>query len=139
MGSSGGSDFWFQLRDYYERGLYCDLELLAGDSGKTTGPLKCHQLILASVSKSIRSALRSAHKSSTSDDPVFVSLPEFSHETLRHFLNAVYEQLVKEADPATFVVDPELEKSLELRVLPGARAWVREDVLDGVIEHQVRQ
>ena len=129
----GSLDFWTQIREYYQLGLYCDMELLPG--GSKTG-LKCHQLVLGSVSKVIQSALKSAMRSNDSD-PIYITLPEFSYETVQLFLNSVYNQLVTENCGEDFEADVELGKSLELRILPGAKAWAREDILDVAHEHQV--
>ena len=113
------------------------MELLPSDS--KTG-LKCHQIILASVSKAIRSALKSALKSNNGDHPIFVTLPEFGYEAIKAFLDGVYDQLVHVEDYEDgFQVDPELEKSLELRILPGTKPWANEDITDLTIEHEVRK
>ena len=119
-------DFWFEIKDYYERGIYCDMELIPGDY--KTG-LKCHQVVLASVSRAIRSALKMM-SSSNDSDTACVMLPEFSYEVLRSFLDGVYGQLVKEDSGESFLTDLDLNKNLELRILPGTSSWAKEEVID---------
>ena len=89
------SDFWSQIRDYYRQGTFCDLELLPGDS--SVG-LRCHRLVLASLSSVLRSALRAT--SAPSDDAqalTSVLIPDFSHQELKLVLDSIYESLVDQA------------------------------------------
>lgn len=134
-GAEFNHDFWHQIKDYYERGIYCDMELVPGNS--KTG-VKCHQLVLASVSRAVRSALKVMLKSNDSD-PAYVMLPEFSYEALKVFLDGVYGQLVKEeSDGDNFIPEFELNQSLDLRILPGNKNWTKEEILDDPIEVRLK-
>lgn len=122
----GSRDFWIEIKTYYDQGLYTDMELLAGDS--RVG-LRCHQLVMASVSKAIRTSLKSSLATSNdASDPVYVLLPEFTYAELSAFTDAIYHSLAKIEVDNYFDVTGDLSVSLDLRILPGMRAWDKQEL-----------
>ena len=78
--------FWQEIRSFYETRLFCDLELKCDEDG-----LKCHQIVMASISGLVRRALLS---NPVPVDPVVITIPHFPLSSLRALVNSVYRALV---------------------------------------------
>ena len=93
-------DFWTNVRDFYRCGLFCDLELCAAGEKSSNG-IKCHQLVLASISRVLNTSLR-WHFRISHEGPGFctiIVLPDVSGNDLKQLVDNVYDRLAgQEAD-----------------------------------------
>lgn len=104
-------DYWANIQNFYHQGLYCDLELYA--AGSNVG-LKCHKLILASVSKNLNPCLR-LHSRFAEETNMAVVVPETSEFELRALLDCIYDKLNESGFKEDFLrVSPGLTETLGL-------------------------
>lgn len=107
------SEYWNLVRDFYQSGTFCDLELLTED-----GVLKCHQLVLASVSAVLGKCLRRHFRAfpSGSDDnrgSTTVILQDVSSIELRVIVDCIYDRLAG-SDGDYLEINPGLSQLLGL-------------------------
>ncbi len=117
--------------DFYRQGQFCDLTLVPGKKGgggEESKVLRCHRLVLASVSPAVRRILSCVQDDG--DSSTVLLLPDFDLGALSLFLDQLYSLLsggiAKEED---VLVPEDLATELELD-LKGSRSTAEEELVD---------
>ena len=125
-------DFWSEIRDFYLNGTFCDLELFPGD---VSSGVKCHQIVLSSVSSVLRMTLRSTVTSNDVISRTAVMIPDFSFQEVKELVGSVYDTLCDDSTDSSdsqgrfWNVNQKLTETLGLlevpKILPCSENWLQ--------------
>lgn len=105
-------DFWEEVRDFYNHGLFCDLRLVTSDSPEG---LRCHQLVMASVSTLLHDILRTHYRHNDENSDLIVNLPDIGKDDLEPILGTVYAKLgAKNCNQDYMCINPDITELLGL-------------------------
>lgn len=109
-------DFWSGIRCFYQEGTFCDLEMVPKDSKVS---LKCHQLVMASVSTVLRSTLTTTSHDVLNDSVITVMMPDVSFDELQQMIDSIYDFLAgSSVIPSLTEINPVLTKVFGLLAVP---------------------
>ena len=100
-----------EIRKFYKDKKYCDLCFVCSGDASSEGKenaVFCHKIVLASIS----SRLRDLISIGSSEEIMFISLPDFSSSTVRKAVSAVYDALAGDVEAKLAAFDNDLAMCL---------------------------
>ena len=88
--NSNNEYLWSNIRSFYQKGLFCDVELICYNNQNEKKSILCHRLVLASASSFFKKILSGTENS---DKPCLIYFTDYKYQNIKCIIDNIYKAL----------------------------------------------